>query len=542
MPDKLIVKDNLRCTKVYRTLDQPVNLSIKVTLRKVADRNVPLAKGVALSFEPSRDGKKSVAILPKPLQFVARWQKKVFSPREVKDLANGGDRESLSANDGTRQTLFQSLLNNPKSKEARLVSDPKSEEGQNCIFTYVDSDSFVDEDELTRHTTDAAVEDLSNMAKETLSLGVRKRWENAPDSGKSNAIARRVCPEKKKSFTVMHIMAFLYVERQGKENNGLEEQEVRLCTLKYFDNGVIKCTPGLTKLNEVYQFKINEDVYQFQLENVSQELDAMDEEKEWKIYSEYHVKKAAMKLSNVASEFRPPVGSLGLRVNIFGEIISAANFNGSTLYVRYLLDLGEGWSPDTNEMHLMSGYTQASSCVYNPDIHTWEARFAYPIEAEIISSREGVDVTWPKMFFEICSMDQWDRHVVEGYGYLDIPRNSGNVYSMISIKYFTKLKSGTFTFDIPTWRPSTSSLGRMKSAFVGGSSELEDLAYGAIPTGHKGSLLNKYGFQTETSGTIQVRLNCVQQSSVYSKEKSMKAPASTTTDEGESKARYVEIK
>jgi hypothetical protein len=51
-------------------------------------------------------------------------------------------------------------------------------------------------------------------------------------------------------------------------------------------------------------------------------------------------------------------------------------------------------------------------------------------------------------------------------------------------QHLTGFIKGTFTFDIPTWRPSTSPWGRMKSLFIGGSSELEDLAYGAIPTGH----------------------------------------------------------
>lgn len=41
--------------------------------------------------------------------------------------------------------------------------------------------------------------------------------------------------------------------------------------------------------------------------------------------------------------------------------------------------------------------------------------------------------------------------------------------------------------------------------FVGGSLELEDLDYLTTPTGFEGKLLSKYGFKTQTAGTIKVR-------------------------------------
>ena len=70
---------------------------------------------------------------------------------------------------------------------------------------------------------------------------------------------------------------------------------------------------------------------------------------------------------------------------------------------------------------------------------------------------------------------------------------------------------GCLNLEISTWRPITNGLSSMRSKFIGGSSELEDIAYEAIPTGHTGSKLNKYGFKTETSGSISLRLNLVHQ-------------------------------
>lgn len=41
--------------------------------------------------------------------------------------------------------------------------------------------------------------------------------------------------------------------------------------------------------------------------------------------------------------------------------------------------------------------------------------------------------------------------------------------------------------------------------FIGGSCELADPSYVAVPRGHKGRVLNKYGYVTTTSGTVKVR-------------------------------------
>jgi hypothetical protein len=112
MSDKLNVNENLRSTKIYRSLDQADNLRIRVTLRKVADRSVPLAKGslkfrqskhamelvvtqltfplcpfvytigmtVSFGQKPSNDNP-TASILPPPIELIAKWQKKILSPR-----------------------------------------------------------------------------------------------------------------------------------------------------------------------------------------------------------------------------------------------------------------------------------------------------------------------------------------------------------------------------------------------------------------------------------------------------------------------------
>jgi hypothetical protein len=96
-----------------------------------------------------------------------------------------------------------------------------------------------------------------------------------------------------------------------------------------------------------------------------------------------------MKTINLPTEFTPSPEAFSLRVNLFGEIVSATNFNGANLYIRYLVELGDGWASGSSHLQLLSGYTQTSSCIYNTEIDAWEARFAYPVETELVS-RQGI--------------------------------------------------------------------------------------------------------------------------------------------------------
>jgi hypothetical protein len=46
---------------------------------------------------------------------------------------------------------------------------------------------------------------------------------------------------------------------------------------------------------------------------------------------------------------------------------------------------------------------------------------------------------------------------------------------------------------------------QQQAYFTGGSQELQDMSYMAVPKDHKGTLLNKYGYKTQTSGNVKVR-------------------------------------
>lgn len=46
---------------------------------------------------------------------------------------------------------------------------------------------------------------------------------------------------------------------------------------------------------------------------------------------------------------------------------------------------------------------------------------------------------------------------------------------------------------------------KLQEFFIGGSLELEDVSYIRIPQNFRGRVLNKYGFQSESSGRVKVK-------------------------------------
>ena len=99
--------------------------------------------------------------------------------------------------------------------------------------------------------------------------------------------------------------------------------------------------------------------------------------------------------------------------------------------------------------------------------------------------------SWPQLVFEVSSVDKWQRHRVEGYGFADLPRNPGS-----------------FDVQIRTWRPTGSLTMQMQNHFIGGAVQLKDLQYVARPF-DRNTPLNRFGLASESSGTLAIRFSTV---------------------------------
>jgi len=100
-------------------------------------------------------------------------------------------------------------------------------------------------------------------------------------------------------------------------------------------------------------------------------------------------------------------------------------------------------------------------------------------------------IKWPTLFFEVYSLDSWQRHRIEGYGFCQLPDVPGST-----------------CVEIDTWRPKgDSSKEEMQRFFIGGTPELEDISYVKDLGDNGEGKLNKFYFKSVSSGSVTVRLN-----------------------------------
>lgn len=111
--------------------------------------------------------------------------------------------------------------------------------------------------------------------------------------------------------------------------------------------------------------------------------------------------------------------------------------------------------------------------------------------SKLVSACQESLPKWPQLFFEVVSVDSWSRVRAEGYGFTSVPYGAG-----------------CHDVTLPTWRPlrsdGSAAAGELRRYFVGGSPELEDLAYAGTPGDvADGKILSRFGFRTVNSGSIR---------------------------------------
>lgn len=209
---------------------------------------------------------------------------------------------------------------------------------------------------------------------------------------------------------------------------------------------------------------------------------------------------------------RPPENEM-CRVNIFGEISHLEGFLGEKLYLFYEFCIPEvGWKiDDENEyyeiykqenfleenINKMKSVSQKGTCVTNKHGNLM-CNVSFPFELELLAHERMLDRTWPKLFFQINSIDEWERHRIEGYGFVNIPNFSGN----------SQIK-------VPCYKPKEDLSMNIFSYFLGGSRRIPDIKDIAkthsVNENELPVALNKYGIKTEFTGFITVNVNVSKQ-------------------------------
>ncbi|KAJ1184994.1 hypothetical protein NDU88_001790 [Pleurodeles waltl] len=502
---------------VYRSRDPVKNLKIRVHLQRVTSTSILLKKVqepvvqhgkgmLELSTFTSHPNAASGYRPDEDEEAVIGWQEKLFSQFEFDLYQN----EAVCQNPLDRQ-YHQEILKLEKAGGRK-----------NCrIFTYTDYDRYTNLEEHCQTVTSSTQETSSYLAERMANVRRRRQERKPMDGGgfKSRIITWNPSEEFIKNNHVintpvqtMYIMADL--SPYGKV--GHRENEQVLCTIKIDSNGVITMKPDMTGTNGPYRIETEgekRELWKYTLENASVAVQKDEQEREQHIYKDLYNRHREYLNSLVGTDFEmPPPGTLRLLIN--GEVVSAQEYEFENLYVHFFIEFPKHWtSPPFQQL---SGVTQtcASKTLGRENV----SYFCYPFTFEAFFTQQDESESslpqWPVLYFEVLSLDFWQRYRVEGYGSIVLPSSPG-----------------LHILTARTWRPSVlGTVSELRRFFIGGSLELEDITYVRIPGTFQGDRLSRYGFRTETTGSVTFKLYCIQQSRAFMDSSSLKKRMQSVLD------------
>ncbi|XP_077150631.1 tectonic-like complex member MKS1 [Ranitomeya variabilis] len=482
---------------VYRSRDPIKNLKIRVKLQRAS----PVSALVQRVQEQQQEGGRGDIALRTlssntgtggyragdDEEVVISWQEKLFSAFEYELYKN----DSACCTPLDRQ-YHQDILS----------SERRGGRKNTRIFTYTDYDRYTNLEEHCQSVTTSEQEAPTFLADRMANVrrrrqdkrsmdgvGIRNRlvtWKPSEEFVKMNHIINT-------PVQTMYIMADL--GPIGKL--GLKENEHVLCTIRVDSNGVITLKPDVTGTKGPYRLEVEthkRELWRYSVQHVSESVQQEEQEREEILYRDLYGRHKEYLNNLVGSDFEmPPTGALRLFIN--GEIVSAHGYEYDNLYVHFFMELPKHWSsPAFQEL---SGVTQ--SCRSKAHERENVAHFCHPFSFEMFLSEEveSEDVPqWPVLYFEVLSLDFWQRYRVEGYGSVVLPQTPG-----------------MHNITAQTWRPvEQGTVSELRRFFIGGSPELEDMTYARIPGTFQGERLSRFGFRTETTGRVVFRFHSIHQS------------------------------
>ncbi|KAF3840662.1 hypothetical protein F7725_006524 [Dissostichus mawsoni] len=510
---------------VYRSRDAVKNLKIRVRIERVTS-TAALSQHLQQHVLSQQDGGaiELETLTPQGQkgdndeELVVGWQEKLFSQYEMELFQN--------------ESACQTPLDRQYLTDIRALNKAKGRRNHR-IFTNTDHDRFTSclPIQQLQHPTDLLTTTKSGptfLAERMASVRNRRQERRTLDSSipKSKIVIWEPTEEFVKNSHVvnnamqtMHIMADL----APPGRLGQKENEYLLLTIKTDGSGTVIVKPDFNKGKEPYRQDCNSRGEERSLASYCGECvhsDATGGEGEGAEH--LYVRHKEYLNSLVGQDFEmPPLGILRYMMN--GEIVSAKGFEYDHLYIHFFMELPNNWSSLPFQSH--SGVTQTcraktlgketkvSSVTVSllmfvkPQYSLCQqenvAFFSYPFsfEAFYMSEKESEEpiLQWPVIYFKVLSLDSWQRYRTEGYGYLLFPAMPGK-----------------HTITCHTWRPlQTGTVSSLRRFFIGGSPELEDPSYVRIPGTFKGERLSRFGFCTETTGSVTFNLHCLQQARAF---------------------------
>lgn len=499
---------------VYRSSDAVKNFKIRVRIERVTS-GAALAHHLRQRHQPERGILELNPLISQTRsdtmgdeeELVVGWQEKLFSQYEV----------DLYQTESVCQTPLE------KQYHAEVVEMERCKRRPNQrVFTYTDFDRFTNWEEQAQSLLTPAQSRPTFLAERMANVRHRRQDRRRADANVPKA--RLVVWEPSREFMksshivntpmqTMHIMADL--GPAGKL--GLKENEYVLCTVKADSNGVLAVKPDFNNGRGPYRLETEgerREVWRLYLENASVPISAEEKQREQRMYRDLYSRHNDYLISLVGQDFEmPPPGFLRLIVN--GEIVSAQGYEYDNLYVHFILELPNNWSSVPSQS--LSGVTQ--TCRRRTLGKDSVAFFSYPFSFESFFRKEDESEEslpqWPVLYFRVLSLDFWQRYRTEGYGYMVIPTTPGS-----------------HRVTCHTWRPlQTGTVAELRRFFIDGAPELEDISDVRIPGTFKGDRLSRFGFRTQTTGSVTFSLNCILHSRAFVEANALKKRRQTVLDQ-----------
>uniref|UniRef100_A0A8C9Z0E6 MKS transition zone complex subunit 1 n=1 Tax=Sander lucioperca TaxID=283035 RepID=A0A8C9Z0E6_SANLU len=392
------------------------------------------------------------------------------------------------------EAACQTPLDRQYHTEVKALNKSKGRRNHR-IFTYTDHDRYTSCLPFHQlHSTDLLTSTKSSptfLAERMASVRHRRQDRRTMDCSipKSKIVNWEPTEEFVKGSHVvnnamqtMHIMGDLAPPgRLGQKDN-----EYLLVTIKTDGSGTVIIKPDFNKGKEPYRIVTageKREVWRLTVENVCTAMQPEEQEREQNMYKDLYVRHKEYLNSLVGQDFE--------------MVISAKGFEYDNLYIHFFMELPNNWS--SLPFQSLSGVTQTCRAKTLGKVSFFSYPFSF--EAFYMSEKESEEsvLQWPVIYFKVLSLDSWQRYRTEGYGYLLFPATPGK-----------------HTITCHTWRPLQTGTGSaLRRFFIGGSPELEDHSYVRIPGTFKGERLSRFGFCTETTGSVTFNLHCLQQARAF---------------------------
>ncbi|TRY71762.1 hypothetical protein TCAL_09722, partial [Tigriopus californicus] len=527
----------------YRTRDNIANLKLRFRVRQVTSS---YSSSILSPLGSRRDSKEAESDSESGStengnntsqlldEVVVGWQEKLFSAAEYRFYS--GKKESDFDRDALRKKFFHLVQNKASDgKKSGSQKFPKhkiytTSDGEIVPF-YEDDAEEISERNNTATNYQPLTTDPNEVASDLTKVvadGLRRRRYLISGRPSRSAVAdkstvptsnlivekpSREAQLRSRGFSdhsQLMLIRFDVTTGHGSSEVNKEGTYFDLCVIKYSSNGVLEIAPDFSRDKRPYRVEMDVKgeklVYEYWIEHASTNMSYEDQIGEHQMLGNFYATQIQPLLKDVGDVFEiPPEKCFRLVLN--GEIVSAENFEYDGLFIHYFVELPPGWS-NTEESQLF-GITHTSRTTPDPETNLDTAHFSHTFEIDLYFDINRFDVykeslpNWPQIFVEVISVDSWSRVRTEGYGSMALP-----------------FMAGSYDLKIDTWRPVLPNLSNdLRRYFIGGTPELEDLAYAGVPGDLDGPILSRFGLRTVSTGRVRLRLNLIHQAKAFLNEK-----------------------